>query len=56
MTTTYTPLTATTDPAYVWKHPTGGHVEGGAWVTNAGALFIGSDDGKVYALNATNGH
>jgi outer membrane protein assembly factor BamB len=46
----------TADQRVAWTHPTGGPVRSGAAISGDGAtLYIGSDDGTVYALDAATG-
>ena len=40
--------------AKIWNYTTGGPVDSSPAVVD-GVVYIGSDDGNVYALNATNG-
>lgn len=51
-----TALTTTTVPklAFKWNFPTGGPVTGGPAVAR-GALYVGSQDGSLYARNAATG-
>jgi outer membrane protein assembly factor BamB len=47
---------ATAGQRVVWTYPTGGPVRSGAAISGDGAtLYIGSDDGTVYALDAATG-
>ena len=47
---------STTDQRVAWTYPTGGPVRSGAAISGDGAtLYIGSDDGTVYALDAATG-
>ncbi len=46
--------TPTVDPRILWTAPTGGAVWGNPTVTG-GVVYIGSDDGKLYALEETSG-
>ena len=43
-----------TSGAELWNYTTGGSVDSSPAVVN-GVVYIGSDDGNVYALNAANG-
>ena len=46
----------TADQRVAWTHPTGGPVRSGAAISvDGGTLYIGSDDGTVYALDAASG-
>jgi outer membrane protein assembly factor BamB len=46
----------TTDRRVAWVHPTSGPVRSGAAIsTDGGTLYIGSDDGTAYALDAASG-
>jgi outer membrane protein assembly factor BamB len=46
----------TTDQRVAWTHQTGGPVRSGAAISvDGGTLYIGSDDGTVYALDAATG-
>ena len=47
---------STTDQRVAWTHQTGGPVPSGAAISGDGVtLYIGSDDGTVYALDAATG-
>jgi outer membrane protein assembly factor BamB len=47
---------STTDQRVAWTYPTGGPVRSGAAISGDGTtLYIGSDDGTVYALDAATG-
>lgn len=41
--------------SYTWSHATGGPVASSPWAAG-GSIYVGSEDGKVYALNAATGH
>ena len=43
-----------TNGVKLWNYTTGSYVVSSPAVVN-GVVYIGSDDGNVYALNATNG-
>ena len=55
-----TPQSAAASPgsaearAVLWSQPTGGYIESGPAVAN-GVVYVGSDDTKVYAMNAATG-
>jgi outer membrane protein assembly factor BamB len=47
---------STTDQRVAWMHPTGGPVRTGAAISvDGGTVYIGSDNGSVYALDAATG-
>jgi len=53
--TGYTESPAPSTMALVWSYTTGGHVFSSSPAVADGMVFIGSDDGKVYALNQSKG-
>ena len=50
----YSTSTAPTTNQTLWTYKTGGHVDSCPAVVN-GIVYVGSEDGNVYALNATTG-
>jgi outer membrane protein assembly factor BamB len=43
------------DGTQKWVFPTGGDVSSSPAIDSDGTIYVGSDDGKLYAINPTNG-